>query len=249
MPNEMHISNCWAVAGSGPYQGLYPFFAPIVLSRNVHTHRMFRIFVVVLLVSAVAMAIPPIRTSVLRSAGWTLVVYPDAVQSGDIIVVAVDADGAGTLQAADLVHAGVATKVAVFADPPDTVDNEFIRRGIPYHNVAAISTSQLRALGVATVEQIPRTVGGSEDEGTVLPGWCDQNKYRSIVLVTSADHSRRLRRILHRSMKGRHTTVTVVPSRYSSFNPDRWWETRSGIRLEIVELEKLVIDLARHPIS
>src|SRR5215475_688569 len=35
------------------------------------------------------------------------------------------------------------------------------------------------------------------------------------------------------------TRVTVHPSRYSSFDPDGWWETRSGIRTEIVELQKL----------
>ena len=37
-------------------------------------------------------------------------------------------------------------------------------------------------------------------------------------------------------MKGHSTRITVQPSRYSGFDPDRWWKTRTGVRIEIVEL-------------
>jgi len=40
----------------------------------------------------------------------------------------------------------------------------------------------------------------------------------------------------------RDERVTVQLERYSSFDPDRWWETRDGIRTEIVEFQKLVLD-------
>jgi hypothetical protein len=50
-------------------------------------------------------------------------------------------------------------------------------------------------------------------------------------------------------MKGHSTRVTVQPARYSSFDPDRWWETRGGVRTEIVELQKLVLDAVLHPMS
>jgi hypothetical protein len=48
-------------------------------------------------------------------------------------------------------------------------------------------------------------------------------------------------------MKGQTTRVTVQAERYSSFDPDRWWETRTGIRTEIIEFQKLVLDLVLHP--
>jgi hypothetical protein len=50
-------------------------------------------------------------------------------------------------------------------------------------------------------------------------------------------------------MKGHGTKVTVRVARYSAFNPDQWWTTRDGIRSGIVELQKLILDLVRHPIS
>jgi hypothetical protein len=58
-----------------------------------------------------------------------------------------------------------------------------------------------------------------------------------------------LRRVLDRVMKGHPTRVTVRPERYSSFDLDRWWESRDGTRTENVELQKLVLDVVLHPIS
>jgi len=43
--------------------------------------------------------------------------------------------------------------------------------------------------------------------------------------------------------------VTIRSARYSAFDPDRWWTTRDDTRTEIVELQKLVLDVLRHPLS
>jgi hypothetical protein len=101
---------------------------------------------------------------------------------------------------------------------------------------------------VTDVVQIPRTENGTEGEGQVFPPWSDQHHFRSIVFVTSRDHSRRVRLVLNRVMKGHATRVVVQPERYS-FDPDRWWETRDGVRIEITEFQKLVLEVVLHPIS
>ena len=90
---------------------------------------------------------------------------------------------------------------------------------------------------------------GTEAEGQALPQWCDDHQLKSIVFVTTKDHSRRIRRVFGRVMKGHLTRVAVQAARYSIFDPDRWWETRAGVRTEIVELQKLVLDVVLHPIS
>jgi hypothetical protein len=43
--------------------------------------------------------------------------------------------------------------------------------------------------------------------------------------------------------------VIVRSARYSSFDPESWWTTRDGLRTEIVEVQKLLFDIVRHPIS
>jgi hypothetical protein len=177
-------------------------------------------------------------------------VASDPVAPADIIVVSLDTGGAGVLEAADLVKSGIATRVAVFADPPNEEDLEFIRRGLPYEDTAALQTRQLRLLGVNDVVQIPRA--DVENEGAqdqVLPQWCDQHQFRSIVFVALREKSRRLRRVLYRALKGHPTRVMVQPSRYSSFDPDKWWETREGIRAEILEFQRLGFEVALHPVS
>jgi hypothetical protein len=202
--------------------------------------------VIVLLGSTAS--ISAIRRPLLRAAGWVLVVN-DPVEVADVIVLAYDDDSAGMLEAADLVHSGVATRVAIFADAPDRVDREFIRRGVPYEDTAARAVRKLKALGVGNIEQIPNTVHGTEDIARVLPDWCEQQSLRSVLLVSPSDHSRRLRRVLRRAMKDHHARVTIRSARYSVFDPDRWWESHDAIRTELVEFEKLLLDVMRHPIS
>jgi uncharacterized SAM-binding protein YcdF (DUF218 family) len=208
------------------------------------------IVLAVALLGVASIVISPIRLRILRAAGRALVVN-DRVEPADAIVVSVGAEGPGVLEAADLVHSGVAPRVAVFGEPPDAVvESEFMRRGVAYENAAARSVRYLRALGVDTVDLIPTAyVAGSEEETAVLAGWCDQHGFHSIVVVSNSDHSRRIRRMLHRSMKGHQTKVITCSSHYSGFDPDRWWQSRHGIRTEVVELQKLLFDIVSHPIS
>ena len=206
------------------------------------------ILVVVAVAAAAIVAFPSVREPVLRAAGWALIVN-EPVAPADIIVIVPGIGGAGALEAADLVQSGIATRVAVFADPPSGEDHEFIRRGLPYEDAAARQIDQLKCLGVTDVAQIPRAETETEGVAEVLSAWCDQHRFQSIVLVANRQHSRRLRRVLDRVMKCHSTRITVQPSRYSGFDPDQWWKTRTGVRIEIVELQRLVFEVLLHPIS
>lgn len=205
--------------------------------------------VLALALIACLIIMPAARHAMLRAAGC-LLVADDPVEHADVIVIAIDSHGAGALETADLVHSGVASQVAVFVDSTDaTVENEFARRGVADGGSTAQLIRQLKALGIDTIERVPGYVAGTEDEGPVLAKWCDQLHIRSAVVVSTADHSRRLRRMLRRSMKGHPTAVAVRSARYSAFNPEHWWESHGGIRTEIEEIEKLFLDFVRHPIS
>jgi hypothetical protein len=197
--------------------------------------------------AATSFAIPSVWEPFLRAAGWALVAN-EPIGPADIIVISLDSGGAGALEAADLVQSGIAKRVAVFVDPPSGEDREFVRRGLTSEDASARQIRQLMELGVGDVVQIPRTDDGTQGGGQVLPPWCDQHQFRSVVFVAAKDHSRRSRRVLDRVMKGHPTRLTVQPEHYSSFDPDRWWETRRGIRTEIIEFQKLILDTILHPI-
>jgi hypothetical protein len=199
-----------------------------------------------MVLTAVA-AVPSIRVPVLEAVGRALVI-DEPIGPADVIVVTLDSGGAGVLEAADLVRDGIAKRVAVFTDPPSGEDLEFIRRGLPYEDASARQIRQLRSLGVTDILQISRLDAGTGGEGQVLPAWCDQHDFRSIVFVAAPDHSRRTRRMLDRVMQTHATHVMIRPAHYSSFDPQRWWETRAGLRIAIIELQKLVLDVVLHPI-
>lgn len=217
-------------------------------NTSLRGRRWVRVAAVVALIAIVVLGVPAVRDPILRAAGRALVV-DEPVAPADIIVIVPDGGGAGALEAADLVQKGIAMRVAVFADPPSGEDHEFIRRGLPYEDGAARQTRQLTMLGVQNIVRIPKTDAGTEGEGQVLPAWCDQHQLRSIVVVVATDHSRRLRRVLDRAMKGHATRVAIRASRYSQFDPDCWWETRNGMRTGIIELQKLLLDYVLHPTS
>jgi hypothetical protein len=198
------------------------------------------------LVVVAIVAIRPAREPILRAAGWALVVNQEPVAPADIIVLTLDSGAAGALEAADLVQSGVAKRVAVFDEPPNREQEEFTRRGLPYEDAGARQLRELKALGVTDVVHISK-VYGTGDEGQALPPWTDEQHLQSMVVVATKDHSRRLRRVLDRVMKGHATHAKVQAARYSDFDPDRWWKTRGGARTEIIELQKLLLDCVRRP--
>jgi hypothetical protein len=70
------------------------------------------ILAVVALAAAAVNGVPSARESVLRAAGWALVV-DEPLAPADVIVLSLASGGAGALEAAELVKEGIATRVAV----------------------------------------------------------------------------------------------------------------------------------------
>ena len=180
--------------------------------------------------------------SLLRALGWALV-SEDPLQRADAIVISLDAGPAGILEAADLVRARVANRVAVFDEEPSRALVELRRRGIAVPSPAASALEYLRQLGVASSEVIPVRASGTEDEGRILPLWCEQHGVHRVVFVSARDHTRRIRHVVGQALRARHIILIERAAPYSDFDPDRWWRTRNGVRIEITELQKLIWEL------
>lgn len=203
------------------------------------------VLAVATLAAVVAASAPGVRRSLLRSAGWALVAQ-DPLAKAEVIVIASDALGAGVLEAADLARAGYATRVVMFDRPETRLSLEFERRGLQPLDLNKFYLKMLRDLGVTDIVVIP-PVAGTVDEGKVLQGWCAANSIHSILFVSVPDHSRRTRRVLERALGRQGVRVTLRYASFSEFDPDSWWQTRGGQRVQAVETEKLLLDLIRHP--
>ena len=175
-----------------------------------------------------------------------MLVAEDPPAKADIIVVSTDSLAAGILEAGKLFDAGYAARVAVFEHQPGPLQAELARRNLPRIDLQAWSVDLLHALGINQVSLIPAVVG-TNDEGDVLLQWCRANGIRSILFVSVADHSRRTRRVLNRALARNGVAVSVRWARLSQFDPDHWWQDRNGQRIEIIESQKLILDILRHP--
>jgi uncharacterized SAM-binding protein YcdF (DUF218 family) len=198
--------------------------------------------------SASALLIPSVRTQALQRVG-TALVAEDALALADAIVIGPDVAEAGVLEAADLVERGVATRVVVIGEPVTDISREFAQRGVLYEDPPAQLVRLLFGLGVRRTEVLRLTSGGTEEAAELVADWCARQKLRAVIVVTGTDHSRRFRRMLRRNLHGSGTQVIVRVARYSAFAPERWWQHRGTLRTGIIELQKLLLDVARHPFS
>jgi hypothetical protein len=197
--------------------------------------------------AALLVCLEQVRSPILRSVAHALVV-DEAVSAADVVVISFPTSAMGVFEAADLVEAGMARSVALFREDSDSVQGEFARRGVAYPSGPEIAAHQLELLGISNILEIPFVVQGTEDQGDALRAWLDQQRFGSVIVVTVPDHSRRLRRVLDRAMGQTPTKVAVRVTRHSDYDPDRWWQTRDGIRTTIVEAQKLTLDVIRHPL-
>jgi hypothetical protein len=199
----------------------------------------------VLLALVASASVPAWRQGCLRSMGWFLVAQ-DELAAADLIVISSDSLAGGALEAADLLAAGYAKRVAVFDRPQLPVQRELIRRGAPPYDPQAFLLLVLRNQGVNDIVKLP-SVAGTNDEGRVLQEWCAAHSIHSVIFVSVRDHSRRTRRVLARTLGNDSVRVIVRYTPWSEFDPDTWWHSRGGQRIEIEEAQKLVIDILLHP--
>jgi hypothetical protein len=213
--------------------------------------RRFRALAALAVLAAIillVLLVPTLRRDVLRAAGWALVAE-DPLQPANLIVLSTDAGDAGVLEAVDLLHRGLAPRVAIFSTLLTPAAYELRRRGVPYSDTGLLERREFEALGIpsAAIEDVTPRVSGTTDETKVLPSWCAQQRCGAVIFISTTDHSRRSRRALHRALDGSPTHVILHYSRYSYFDPNRWWLTRTGIRTELTEAQKLLFELLRHP--
>jgi hypothetical protein len=215
----------------------------------VRTHsRRFGLRLLVAFFLVASVVVVSNRSTVGRAIGRALVAE-DQVEPADVVVVPEWTQTAGALEAADLVQSGMATSVLVFVRPEQPSTQELVRRGILEADQSVWAVSLLRRLGVQTVQQIEGSDAGTRSEASSLASWCREHQVRSLIFVTTLDHSRRVGRVVRRSLRDQPTTVIIRPTRYARFDPDHWWQTRDNMRTGVVELEKLIVDVLIHPLS
>lgn len=196
-------------------------------------------------------ALPPVRHALLAWVGQTLVT-DSPLGDAAVVVLLTEVGPAGELEVADLVVQRRVPRALIMAAPlPSILAGAYDRQRVTPLDVAPLKEQVLVRLGIdpGRIEILRVAQGGTTGESQALIQWCQARGVRSVIVVSSRHHSRRLARVLRRVIAGRPLTATVRPARYDAFEPRDWWQQRDTLRAGLVELQKLILDVAAHPMS
>jgi uncharacterized SAM-binding protein YcdF (DUF218 family) len=99
-----------------------------------------------------------------------------------------------------------------------------------------------RGLGVpeSAVIRSDQPLESTFEEAEKVATLAKERGYRSLILVTSPTHSRRAWVTFRKAISDRDFRVTVIPTPYSKFGAEDWWNTRKYVREVIMEYLKLI---------
>jgi uncharacterized SAM-binding protein YcdF (DUF218 family) len=166
------------------------------------------------------------RHPLLRLAGGWWVVS-DPLQHADAMIVLGDDNFSGDRaeRAAELFQAGWAPQVVA--------SGRMLR---PYAGVAELIQRDLEGRGVPAAAIIPfaHHAANTRSEAQALRELVAQRHWHRVLVVTSNYHTRRAGYIFRKVFPS-NVSVLVESARDSDFDPESWWESRSGLKLFFTE--------------
>jgi len=177
---------------------------------------------------------------ILTSVGRYLVVEQPPVKS-DLLVCLPGGNVERGLATADLYNRGFAPRVFVGRELIPEGYDILKGRGVSYPESRDLMIQMLKALGVpeSAILTSDTPSGSTVMEATIVSGVVKKNGYRSLILVTSPTHSRRAWLVFRKAMEKDGVRVLMVPSSYSKFKAEAWWQDRKYAKEVLLEYQKL----------
>lgn len=186
---------------------------------------------VLLFVVALCAVVYFARHPIMRYAAESWVVNDPAAHADAILLLGDDnfyADRA--TRATELFRQGVAPEIVASgrrlrpnAGISELLEHDLIERGVPKEHILRLA----------------HDADGTREEAVALEKLVEDHKWKSIVVVTSNYHARRVRYIFQ-GVFPPSVAVTVASAHDGDFEPDRWWEKRKSIKLFARELLGMV---------
>jgi uncharacterized SAM-binding protein YcdF (DUF218 family) len=107
-------------------------------------------------------------------------------------------------------------------------------------NAAAMRAEALQAGIPDSAIIIEPKATDTYENGTFSRPILDEIGAKKIILVTSPYHQRRAYEIFKEVYKGRNVTILNVPSGYSAWNAESWWQKGASFDITASELVKII---------
>ena len=174
-----------------------------------------------------------------RLGAWLVLVDP--LQKSDAIFVLGGTIFERPLEAVDLYHEGWAPRLLLMRQIADAGENELRRRGIPFQREVDGQIDVLTRLGVPrSAIEILDEQNSTKDEADALRAVVVTNRWQRVIVVTSKQHTRRVRLVMNRRLAETGAQAIVRASRYDRADVDGWWRNRSTLRFTLFETQRLI---------
>jgi len=204
---------------------------------------MWRWLVAILIASGGAFYL--FRQPVLTRIGEFLVV-DEPRRPADAIVVVSGSVPDRILEAVDLYHAGLSSRLVLSREgPPPGLDALRAKGGdMPERHDLNRSIAEQLGVPAAAITVVDDQVASSTvGEASIVVPYLHRAHIRSALLVTSQLHARRAG-IIFRAVAGPSVAITVCASHYDPYDPASWWRYRAMVRKVLIEYEKLLVAYA-----
>jgi uncharacterized SAM-binding protein YcdF (DUF218 family) len=187
--------------------------------------------VAILFVVVLCVVVYVARHPMLRFAAESWIVNEPAGHADAIVVLGDDNFyGDRATQAAQLFRQGVAPVVVASgrrlrpsAGISELIEHDLIERGVPKEKVLRFS----------------QDADNTREEAIALRHLAKEKGWKSVVVVTSNYHTRRVRYIFQKVFPS-GTEVSVAGARDGDFDPEHWWERRKSVKEFLGELLGMV---------
>jgi len=174
-----------------------------------------------------------------RLGAWIVLVDP--LQKSDAIFVLGGTIFERPLEAVDLYHEGWAPRLLLMRQIADEGENELRRRGVPFQREVDVQVDVLTRLGVPrSAIEILDEQNSTKDEADALRAVVVTSRWQRVIVVTSKQHTRRVRLVMNRRLAETGAQAIVRASRYDRADVDGWWRNRSTLRFTLFETQRLI---------
>ena len=185
---------------------------------------------------------------VIAAGAWTFVglgrflATEHPLQKADAIFVFAGSLAERPLEAADLFREGFAPKIVVTRATIEQATLQLGKRGVRIPTQFDLNKEVLLQLGVPATALVTPTFihDNTGEEARTLRELALEQKWRTVILVSSKYHLRRLTLAAGRALRGTDVKIVARGSRYDQSVPARWWTRRGDIRWIASEVPKLV---------
>lgn len=170
----------------------------------------------------------------------SLIVRDDPLPSDAMVVLAGSAAyDERAKHAAQLFHAGYAP-IVLLTDDGQRGGWSSKEQRTPFFVERARESLHRAGVPEERIEVLPQRVSSTYEEAMLLRDRAMERKMRSLLVVTSAYHTRRARWIFNRVFAACGTRATIVSSAKPSPSPLVWWASLRGWRAVAAEYVKII---------